>query len=153
MSRAAPRLAAGGGVVGSGGGAAASAVGCAATPGGASGELWTAPTGALEGAGTAPGVAEAGVGDGDGGAGGAAGASFAGSEAVAVPGGGAGGGGGMLPLPNRSGEAFGEDGSAIGAAAAMRCALVRSAISPLDRLAIAARSGGVGLGGTVERFG
>ena len=72
-------------------------------------------------------------------------------DKTAAPGGGA--GGGTVPRPNRPGEALGSEGSAIGAAAAMRCALVRSAISPLERLAIAARSGGAGFGGTVARFG
>jgi len=64
-----------------------------------------------------------------------------------------GGGGGMVPRPNSDGEAAGSEGSAIGAAAAMCCALVRSAISALAMLANVAASGGAGLGGTVARFG
>ena len=75
--------------------------------------------------------------------------------AVCVPGGveGGGGGGGSVPLPNSAGDALGEDGSAIGAAAAMCWALLRSAISALAMLAKAAVSGGSGFGGTVARLG
>ncbi|MEJ0020433.1 MAG: hypothetical protein WDN25_28565 [Acetobacteraceae bacterium] len=119
--------------------------GAGAGSGGASGADCTAATGAREG-----GAATSGTG---GGAGGAGGASAAGMVALAVPGGGGGGGGGAVPRPNKPGEALGDDGSGIGAAAATRWALVRSATSALAMLASAARSGGVGLGGTLARFG
>jgi hypothetical protein len=88
--------------------------------------------------------------------GGGAGASAAGNEALAAggaPAGGGGGGGGMVPLPNSPGEALGEDGSAMGAAAARCWALARSATNALAMLARAARSGSAGFGGTVARFG
>jgi hypothetical protein len=156
-----PRLGRGGGAVDIAGAGAAAAVGSTAAPGGARGTFWaalgaangalcTAPTGARDGAGTAPEPAAGAAGNGA-----AGGASTAGIEALAVcvPGGGAGGGGGTVPLPNSSGEAVGDDGSANGANAARCCALARSAISPLDRLASAARSGSAGFGGTVARLG
>jgi hypothetical protein len=73
--------------------------------------------------------------------------------AVWVPGGGGGAGGGTVPRPNNPGEAEGSDGSAIGAAAARCCALVRSAISALAMLVSAARSGCAGFGGTEARLG
>jgi hypothetical protein len=118
-------------------------------PGGASGALCTEETGALDGADAVSGPAGALAG------GGAGGASAAGNDALAVgvPGGGGDGGGGKVPLPNSPGEALGEDGSAMGAAAAKCCALVRSATRALAILARAARSGSAGFGGTVARFG
>jgi hypothetical protein len=138
-------------------------VGSAAAPGGASGALCTElpcgdvsgvlcteAIGALDGADAVSGSAGALAG------GGAGGASAAGIEALAaggVPGGGGAGGGGRVPLPNSPGDAVGEDGSAIGAAAARCCALVRSATNALAMLAKAARSGSGGFGGTVARFG
>jgi hypothetical protein len=73
--------------------------------------------------------------------------------ALAVLGGGGGGGGGTVPRPNRFGEAPGSDGSAIGAAAAMCCALARSATRALAMLASTALSGRSGFGGTVARLG
>jgi hypothetical protein len=90
-----------------------------------------------------------------GGTAGAGGASTAGMVALAcwLPGGGGGPGGGTEPRPNRSGDALGEEGSAIGAAEAMCCAFVLSAISASAILASAARSGAAGLGGTDARLG
>src|SRR5271166_202558 len=141
------RFAGGGGETGNGGGGAASTAGgsCAA-PGGASGVLCTVLTGALAGA-AASGPLAGGLG-----VAGAGGASAAAIDALAcaLPGG---GGGGTVPRPNRPGEALGSDGSAIGAAAAICCALARSAISALEILVSAARSGCAGFGGTVARFG
>lgn len=115
--------------------------------------LWTAPTGALAGAAATSGVdgvADAWAGAGPGGG---VGASAADSDAVGVPGAGGGGGGGNVPLPNSAGEALGNDGSGMGAAAAMCCALVLSAIRASAIFSNAARSGSGGFGGTVARFG
>ena len=124
--------------------------GCAAAPGGASGVLCTAPTGALAGAAAVwpPVAGWLGVG----GAGGASAAAMV-ALAFAVPDGEGGGGGGTVPRPNRAGDAPGTDGSAIGASAATCCALLRSAISALAMLSSAARSGCAGFGGTVARLG
>lgn len=149
------RFGGGGGAAGRGGGAAARAVGCAAAPGGASGVLSTAPTGALAGGRAIFSAVPAGLPGAAGVGGGVGGAWAAGSDALAacVPGGGAGGGGGKVLLPNSAGDALGDDGSAIGAASARCCALVLSAIRALARLVISARFGSTGFGGTVARLG
>lgn len=64
-----------------------------------------------------------------------------------------GGGGGVVPTPNSDGDAVGDDGSAIGAACAACCALVRSAMSESVSFFKASWSGATGFPGTVDRFG
>jgi hypothetical protein len=91
-----------------GGGAPATFCGVPAEAGGAD---------AVAGAGGADGVAVAGGADGMAGAGGAVAAGRL-AEAAGAPAGGGGPGGGVVPMPKRSGDAVGEEGSASGAAAA-----------------------------------
>ena len=64
-----------------------------------------------------------------------------------------GGGGGAVPIPNRLGDAVGDDGSASGAASAACWALVRSATSESVNCFISSAFGGVGLAGTDAMFG
>jgi hypothetical protein len=119
--------------------------GAGAAAGGVSAALCTAPRGAGSGFGVGPS-----------GTGGVDGPDAAASEALAVgadvgaPGG---GGGGIDPVPNNPGDACGEDGSAIGDAAAMYSACARSATKPWVIDSSCFLSGVAGLGGTDARFG
>lgn len=120
-----------GGAVGNGGRVGPTDSGAGGGVGSGSGLDATAPTGALPGGVTgALGCADvcACAGD-DGGAGGAFAAGNVADAAGAAPGAGAGPGGGVVPTPNRSGDALGDEGSPSGAAAAIRCAFARSATS------------------------
>jgi hypothetical protein len=112
-----------------------------------SGALCTGPRGAGSGFGAGP----AGAGDG-GGPEAAAKDALAGVDpaATGAPGG---GGGGIVPVPNNDGDAWGDDGSAIGAAAAMYSAWARSATRPWVIFSSSAWSGTAGFAGTVARFG
>jgi hypothetical protein len=119
--------------------------GAGAAAGGDSAALCTAPRGAGSGFGGGPS-----------GAGGVGGPDAAESDALAVgadvgaPGG---GGEGIDPVPNNPGDDCGEDGSAIGVAAAMYSACARSATRPWVIDSNAFLSGVAGLGGTAARFG
>lgn len=139
-----------GGSAGAAGGVCAVGAGAgAAGAGTVNGALWTALRGAGAGAGA--------VADAEGGA------VTAGMEALAVPvladallldgAGPDGGGGGTEPIPNKDGEAEGEDGSANGAACAACWAFVRSATSESVSFFMASLSGAAGRSGTVAKFG
>ena len=122
--------------------------GAVGSTGGGRAALCTGATGALAGGrGAAAGRA---------GTGAACGAAVtAGIEALATaaPPAGGGTGGGRLPTPNSPGAVLGRDGSGSGAASSSIRACARSATSPAEICRSAARSGGVGTGGTVARFG
>jgi len=144
-----------GALAGAGAGAVPAGAGAgAAAAGAASGALCTGRNGAAEG--------------GRAGALGAAGPVAAGNDALTAPveapppgdapaaAGSvtpAGGGGGAVPMPNKLGDAAGDDGSGNGVVAARYCAFARSATRPWVIVSSALRSGASGLGGTVARFG